>query len=416
MLSSAHIDLDAFFATAEQERLGAVGKPLVVGGTGLRGAVSSASYEARRLGIKAGGSTLGLKDRYPGIIIVNPDIEYYKKTSERVMKAVSSVELPWQQLSIDEAVIDLRGAGDSLGRDEWAGVRIMERLRTHIREETGLSTSVGVSQGHLSAKVASEEAKPNGMRIVTAEEIEHWWRQRECRVIPGIGTETESVLNRHEIRTLGDAVSVGERNLRDILGESRGVWLYGCATLKNDVPGLPGGVRSGASMSAGHTLERDTGDVEVLARHTQPLVAALCGRLLQERQVSGCVGVRIKWSNGKEESRRKRCRLEREYSYLYRVARDVLLDVMRGEFREVRGITVFFEQIADGDAAASLFEENDTANETGGLTPGSLVTHPVLGDGVLIDAGKEWWQVAFADRTRWVMSEHMIGEANRDDV
>jgi len=63
-----------------------------------------------------------------------------------------------------------------------------------------------------------------------------------------------------------------------------------------------------------------------------------------------------------------------------------------------------------------LFEENDTANETEGLTPGSLVTHPVLGDGVLIDAGKEWWQVAFADRTRWVMSEHMIGEANRDDV
>ena len=416
MLSSAHIDLDAFFAAAEQQRLEAVGKPLVVGGTGLRGAVASASYEARRLGIKAGSSTLGLKDRHPGVMIVNPDIEYYKKTSERVMKAVSSVDLPWQQLSIDEAVIDIRGARDSLGSDEWAGVRIMERLRTYIKDETGLSTSVGVSHGHLSAKVASEEAKPNGMRIVTTEEMEYWWRQRECRVIPGVGLETESVLNRHEIRTLGDAVSVGERSLRDILGESRGGWLYGCATLRNDIPGLPGGVRSGASMSAGHTLERDTGDVDALVRHAQPLVAALCGRLLQERQVAGCVGVRVKWSNGREESKRKRCRLEREYSYLYRVAKDVLSDIMRGEFREVRSITVFFEQIADGNAAASLFDENDTEGTTGGLTPGSLVTHPVLGDGVLIDAGAEWWQVAFTDRTRWVMSEHMLRDINLGDV
>lgn len=409
MLAVAHIDLDAFFASAEQHRLEAWGKPLVVGGTGLRGAVASASYEARRLGIKAGSSTLGMRDRYPGLIIVNPDIEYYKLVSDRVMREIARVEMPWQQLSIDEAVIDLRGARDGLGGDEWAGVRIIERLRTHIKETTGMPTSAGVSCGHLSAKVASEEAKPNGMRIVTADEIDIWWRQRECRSVPGVGPETEKTLHKHEIRTLGDAIATGERNLRDILGEARGGWLYGCASRHHDIAGLPGGVRTGVGMSAGHTLERNTRELREALGHIQPLVAALCGRLMQERQVAGCVGVRIKWSDGRETSRQKRCRLERSYSALYPVACKILEEMTEQEAREIRGITVFLDQIADGDAAASLFDENDTQTESGGLHPGDTVTHPVLGDGVLIEAGQEWWQVAFADRTRWVMREHMIG-------
>lgn len=409
MLASAHIDLDAFFASAEQQRLEAWGRPLVVGGSGLRGAVSSASYEARKLGIKAGSSTLGLRDRHPSVILVEPDLEYYKKTSMRVMREIAKADLPWQQLSIDEAVLDLRGSRDGLGADEWAGVRIIERLRTHIKETTGLPTSAGVSCGHLSAKIACEEAKPDGMRIVTKDEISVWWRNRECSLVPGIGPETEKILSRHSIETLGDVLNMGERTLRDIIGEGRGGWLYGCATLKNDVPGLPGGARSGASMSAGCTLERNTRDVVAAEGHMQPLVAALCGRLLQEHQVSGCVGVRVKWSDGREESRKRRCRLERSYFYMYEVGRTLLGDLMRGENREVRALTVFFEQIADGDAAASLFDEVETAEDAGGLHPGSRVTHPVLGDGILIDAGEQWWQVAFEDRTRWVMREHMLG-------
>lgn len=409
MLSSAHIDLDAFFASAEQQRLEAWGRPLVVGGSGLRGAVASASYEARKLGIRAGSSTLGLRDRHPNVILVDPDIEYYKKTSERVMREISRAELPWQQLSIDEAVLDLRGSRDGLGGDEWAGVRIVERLRTHIRETTGLPTSAGVSCGHLSAKIACEEAKPGGMRIVTKDELGTWWNHRQCSLIPGVGPETTKTLLRHAVETLGDVLNMGERTLCDILGEGRGTWLYGCATLKNDVPGLPGGVRSGASMSAGHTLERNTRDVVAAESHIQPLVAALCGRLMQEHQVAGCVGIRVRWGDGRDESRKRRCRLERSYSYMYEVARSLLSDLMRGENREIRALTVFFEQIADGDAAASLFDEIETVSDTGGLHPGSRVTHPVLGDGVLIDAGQEWWQVAFADRTRWVMREHMLG-------
>ena len=141
--SSVYFDLDAYFSGFEQERLRAYGVPLVVAEAGLEGVVYDASYEARRLGILPGTLAYNLRSRFPKITIVEPDIPAYSALAEMVMDEISSVGVPWRRLSMSEAVLDIRVVRDRLGGDDWAGVRVIERLRRFLRDTHGLSSRAG---------------------------------------------------------------------------------------------------------------------------------------------------------------------------------------------------------------------------------------------------------------------------------
>ena len=401
--SSVYFDLDAYFSGFEQERLRAYGVPLVVAEAGLEGVVYDASYEARRLGVLPGTLAYNLRSRFPKITIVEPDIPAYSDLAERVMDEISSVGVPWRRLSMSEAVLDIRVVRDRLGGDDWAGVRVVERLRRFLRDTHGLSSRAGFSQGHLSAKAACEEAAPDSVRSIDVEEYPVWWRAQKCSLVPGVDSSAAEVLSRARVLTLGDAVRTGREELVTLLGESLGGWLWRCATSETDTPGLPPGGRKGSSLSAGSTFTTYAYTIEQLRQSLMPIVASLCSRLLQERQHAGVVRLKLQSVTGDVNSSSINFLMGREYSAMYNAAKTLLETLWNDTQSNVRTITVSFEDVRDEEAMPLSFVGNppSSARDTMREAP---TAHHVFGEGVILRTSDRWCFTSFYDKSRWVES------------
>lgn len=399
--SSVYFDLDAYFSGFEQERLRAYGVPLVVAEAGLEGVVYDASYEARRLGILPGTLAYNLRSRFPKITIVEPDIPAYSALAEMTMDEISSVGVPWRRLSMSEAVLDIRVVRDRLGGDDWAGVRVIERLRRFLRDTHGLSSRAGFSQGHLSAKAACSEAAPDSVRSIDTEEYPVWWRAQKCSSIPGVDSLAEETLSRARVLTLGDAVRTGREELVALLGEPLGGWLWRCATSETDTPGLPPGGRRGTSLSAGSTFTTYAYTIEQLRQSLMPIVASLCSRLLQERQHASAVRVKLLSVTGDAQSLSLNCSTGREYSAMYNAAKTLLETLWNDTQGNVRTITVSFEDVRDEESMPLSFAGSPLSFAEN-TSRGVQTVHSVFGEGVILRTSDRWCYTSFYDKARWV--------------
>lgn len=399
--SNVHFDLDAYFSGFEQARLRAYGVPLVVATSQTDGVVYDSSLEARRLGILPGMPADSPRSRFPKIIIVEPDMDAYSDLAERVMDEISSIGVPWRRLSMSEAVLDVRSVRDRLGGDDWAGVRVVERLRRFLKDTHGVSSRSGFSQGYLSAKIACDEATPDSVRSIDIEEYPVWWRAQRCSSIPGIDSTAEEKLAGGRVFTLGDAVNTGYEELVALLDEPLGAWLWRCSTGETDTPGIPPGGRKGTFISAGSTFSHDAYTIEQLRQGLMPVVASLCSRLMQERQHTGSMCVRLRGVDGSEQSLSARCPTGREYSTMYNNAK-TLVETLWGDTQgTIRTITVVFEDIQDDGAMPALLEGRPLRFEEG-MPLGVHTSHPMFGKGVTLDLADKWRFVSFCDKTRWV--------------
>src|SRR5699024_6856500 len=183
-----HLDMDAFFASVEvrdDPRL--QGLPVVVGGAGARGVVAAASYPARTRGIRSAMPMATARRLAPDLVIVPPRIEHYRRTSARVMQLLADVVADIEQISVDEAFLDVRGARRLCGPPE----QIADLLRRRIREALDLPSSVGGSVSRAVAKIASARAKPDGMLIVPAARTAEFLAPLPVSVISGIGPKAQ---------------------------------------------------------------------------------------------------------------------------------------------------------------------------------------------------------------------------------
>ena len=165
-----HADLDAFYASVEQiDKPSLRGKPVVVSGLGLRGVVATASYEARIHGVRSAMSTMEARGRCPNAAFLAPRFEAYRAASVLVMEQLRELSPLVEPLSLDEAYVDLEaGEHDDLSAD---GVReIAARVKESVHAATGLTLSVGVGSSKLVAKIASDLDKPDGLRVVAADD------------------------------------------------------------------------------------------------------------------------------------------------------------------------------------------------------------------------------------------------------
>jgi DNA polymerase-4 len=194
------MDLDAFFASCEQlEHPEYRGLPVVVGARpGHRGVVAAASYEARRFGIHSAMPISEAYRRCPDAVFLRPDIEKYRRYSQQVFRILETMAPAVEAASIDEAYLDVTGLDRLSGTVQTLGREIKQR----ILRETGLTASVGIGPNRLIAKLGSEHRKPDGLTVVTPEQVLDFLAPMPVSNLRGLGQQTRKIFDRLGIRTV----------------------------------------------------------------------------------------------------------------------------------------------------------------------------------------------------------------------
>lgn len=289
--SVLHLDLDAFFAAVEQrDKPSLRGKPVVVGGVGGRGVVSTASYEARRYGVRSAMSTREARARCPHAAFLSGRFHAYRDTSERVMRLLHGVSPLVEPLSLDEAFVDL-AAADRTAYPQLEDLSVpsvtafAEHLRTRVAEVTGgLTASVGVASSKFLAKVASDLDKPDGLVVVAPGTERDLLRPMSVTVIPGVGPATTERLRRVGVHTVADLETLSEDELVRLLGNANGHWLFQLARAQDDRPVVA--EREAKSVSVEGTYDHDLTD-RVLMEQLLTRQAADVARRLRKAGISG---------------------------------------------------------------------------------------------------------------------------------
>ncbi|WP_216843948.1 DNA polymerase IV [Phytoactinopolyspora alkaliphila] len=274
-----HLDLDAFFAAVEQrDKPSLRGRPVVVGGLGPRGVVSTASYEAREYGVRSAMPISEARARCPHAAYLGGRFPAYRAVSRVVMDQLHTLSPLVEPLSLDEAFVDLAAGSDApLPAD---AVRALgERLRSTIRERTGLTASVGAATSKTLAKIASEMAKPDGLVIVEPGREIDVLHPLPVRALPGVGPATAARVARLGVRTVGDLARITEAELIDLLGESHGRSLFHLAHGRDER--RVSSERASKSISVEDTFDRDITDPALLTALVTRMAEKVTERLVR---------------------------------------------------------------------------------------------------------------------------------------
>jgi DNA polymerase-4 len=319
-----HADLDAFYANVEILRNPALrGKPVIVGGTSSRGVVTSASYEARRYGVRSAMPTSRARRICPGAVFIQPDFDAYIEKSKRVREVLDSFSMSVEPLSLDEAFLDVSRAWRIWPDPE----SVAEALKDQVLRRTGLVISVGVAPNKFLAKMASKHAKPDGLLVVAAGGVQSFLNPLPVGDIWGVGEQTEAILGRLGLKTIGDVAAAPAGLLERALG-SFGTQIAQLAAGRDDRQVV-------ASARAKSVGSEETYEQDQLER-TQTLAALLrlCDRVasrLRGQGISGrTVTLKVRLSNFATFNRSKTLSYEIDgASGIYGVAKELLADFMR---------------------------------------------------------------------------------------
>jgi DNA polymerase-4 len=275
-----HIDMDAFYASVEQlDHPELRGKPVIVGGSSNRGVVSAASYEARKFGVRSAMPIFQAKKRCPQGIFVPVRMRRYKEMSDQVMEILETYSPIVEQVSIDEAYLDLTG----LGRLHGASERIARRIKEEIRRVTSLSCSIGIAPNKFLAKVASETNKPDGLTVIPTHDAPEVARGLPVGKVPGVGRKTVERLEKLKVIHLGDLLRVSEAELLKAVGK----FAYTLLEFAQGVDDSPVVCHTDAkSISSEETFEENTNDYEVLRKELL-VQAEEVGRRLRKHGLKG---------------------------------------------------------------------------------------------------------------------------------
>ncbi|MFF9671324.1 DNA polymerase IV [Streptomyces eurythermus] len=278
-----HLDMDAFFAAVEQASKPSLrGKAVVVGGLGPRGVVATASYEARVFGVHSAMPMAQARRLAPNAAYLVPRFTLYRAISEQVMALLRELSPLVEPLSLDEAFVDLEAGGTAW--DEESARRAGEKLRADIRAVTGLTGSVGLAASKMLAKIASEQAKPDGLVLIEPGTERDMLAPMPVRTLPGVGPATGDHLRRAGITTVRELAEAGEDELVRLLGKAHGQALYAMAHARDERPVVA--EREAKSVSVEDTYDVDIHDRLRVGLEVQRL-ADRCVRRLRGAGLSG---------------------------------------------------------------------------------------------------------------------------------
>ena len=282
-----HADMYAFYASVEQrDRPELRGRPIVVGGSGVRGVVAAASYEARVFGVRSAMPSVEAKRLCPELVFVPGDTKRYARESRRIFEIFRRYSPSVEGLSLDEAFLDLTGSERLLGPPREVG----ERLRAEVRAETALPVSVGIGPVKMVAKIASGRSKPDGLLEVLPDGVRTFLDPLPARAIWGVGPVAGERLEGLGYRTIGDLARAHPDTLRAHLGDwgmAIGVLARG-EDLREVEPH-----REAVSLSEENTFDRDVTDRALLEATILTHAEAVARRL--RRQGLAARTVVLKW-------------------------------------------------------------------------------------------------------------------------
>jgi DNA polymerase-4 len=292
-----HMDMDAFYASVEQlDNPRLRGRPVIVGGTSNRGVVSAASYEARRFGVHSAMPIFQARQLCPQGVFMPVRMDRYKEMSERAMEVLQAFSPLVEQVSIDEAYMDISGTQKLFGSCEEVGRKVKEGVRNCI----GLTCSVGIGTNKFLAKIASEFHKPDGLTIIAPDEVSRFLSSIPIEKVPGVGPKTLPGLLKLGIDTLGRVSGFSEGLLVRRFGQF-GKRLVRLSRGIDDAEVAP--VSETKSVSSEETMSRDTADIELLRRELM-LLAENVGRRLRRSGLKGkTVALKLKSSDFRQITR-----------------------------------------------------------------------------------------------------------------
>jgi DNA polymerase-4 len=287
-----HVDMDAFYASVELlTRPMLRGKPVIVGGSGSRGVVLSATYEARAYGVRAAMSMARARRMCPDAAVIAPDHRRYARVSAGVMEIFKSITPKVEPLSLDEAFLDVSGAV----RRHGGPSTIAETLRARVYDEQGITCSVGGAPTKFVAKVASAHAKPDGMLMIPAESVLAFLHPLPVGALWGVGPRTEEQLHALGVRTVADVAHLPRHVLHRALGPAAGEHLAQLAWGRDtrDVQSAP----TERSVGSEHTFAGDVDDPAVVHRHLLRLSDHVAARLRRAGWVGRTVSIKVRFAD-----------------------------------------------------------------------------------------------------------------------
>jgi len=351
--SVIHLDLDAFYASVEQNDCPELrGRPVLVGGNRQRGVVCACSYEARRYGIRSAMPMAQALRLCPAATVLPVRMKRYKELSSQVFHIFSRFTDRIEPLSIDEAFLDVSGCERLFG----PATAIAIRIRMEVRSETGLTVSAGIAPNKFLAKLASDLGKPDGLVEVRPEAVDDFLLPLPLSRLWGVGEVTVGKLAKLGLCTVADLRQLDRRALTAMLG-AQGEHLYRLARGEDDRPVET----TGTVKSVGHeeTFTQDLWQMDDLRRELLDLCERVAARLRRYNLTGRCITLKVKYSDFVTVTRARTVASGTANSMTIYREISGLLEKTEGGRRPVRLLGVSLSLLQEeGTGQADLFEED----------------------------------------------------------
>ncbi|MGE0587337.1 MAG: DNA polymerase IV [Cyclobacteriaceae bacterium] len=294
--SVIHFDLDAFFVGVECKLNPALeGRPLIIGGSSRRGVVAACSYEARKFGVHSAMPMYLALQLCPDAKVISGDMEAYSKHSHLVTEIIADSAPAFEKSSIDEFYVDATGMDKFFGAFKWA-----VGLRKKIKDNSGLTISMGMSVNKLVSKVATGEFKPNAEKLIPAGEERDFLAPLSVDKIPMIGKQTASFLYDMGVRKVATLREMPVKFLISAFGKN-GISLWNKAHGIDNAPVVPYSEQK--SISTECTFDQDSIDVKGMKSILIAMVEKVAFNLREQQKLASCITVKIRYSNFDTETK-----------------------------------------------------------------------------------------------------------------
>jgi DNA polymerase IV len=344
-----HLDLDTFFVSVERlMNSSLIGKPVIIGGISDRGVVASCSYEARQFGVHSAMPMRLARTLCDHAIVIRGDMDQYSKYSKMVTQVIAEQAPVYEKASIDEHYLDITGMDRFFGNLKWS-----QELRQRITRETGLPISFGISVNKTVSKIATNEAKPNGLLQVPYQRIQPFMDPLSIKKIPMIGDRTYMLLRSMGISTINTLRLVPVDMMERVMGKN-GIIIWRKANGIDPTPVQQYSERK--SIGTERTFETDTTDILMLRNILISMVEKITFQLRKEQRLTSCITVKIRYSNFDTHTLQKHIPYTAFDHILLKTAQE-LFEKLYTRRMLIRLIGVKFSSLVQGSQQLNMFED-----------------------------------------------------------